>query len=88
MPNQPNANAHNQREGLDRKITYHPPEPMLIDRFASNVCRAMAERGGESTVDPEVVSGFSSFIKLVAKVKSKELNGEIGAVIDKPEQER
>jgi hypothetical protein len=87
MPNTTDANT-NQEWAEKKKVTYHPPEPVLIDQFANRVCHAMAERGDDRVLDPEVVNGFSSFIKLIARVKSKELNGEIGKPIDKGEQER
>lgn len=83
----PDTHVDHQPTKLDRKVTFRAPAPLLIDQFVSQVCRALAESGDNSTLDPEVVSGFSNFIKLMAKVKSKELNGEIGEQIDKREQE-
>lgn len=88
MPDDSYGDSATKGEGLSQKLIYQPPAPTLIDRFASIVCNAMAENGDVSIADPDVVSGFSNFMKLIAKVRSKELNGEIGAVIDKQKQER
>jgi len=68
-----------QQRGRIRGRTFQPPESSLIDQFSRNTCRALAELDGESGFDLEVISGFSNFVKLMAKVKSKELNGEIGS---------
>ena len=37
-------------------------------------------------LDPEVISGFSNFMKLVARMRAKELNGETRDLIDKHPQ--
>jgi len=73
-------------ESVNRKITYHPPDSQILEQFARDVCRELAKDCEGDRLDPEVISGFSNFMKLVARMRAKELNGQTRDLIDKHRQ--
>jgi len=48
------------------KRVYSPPQAKTLEAFARNVCRSL----GTDYTTPDVVNGFSAFIKVVADIQA------------------
>jgi hypothetical protein len=57
------------------RVVYSPPPTQQLEAFAREVCRDL----GDEFFQREVVDGFSTFIKVMADVKAKHLNGYVSA---------
>lgn len=53
-----------------RPVCYVPPSPEVLGHFAYDVCRGL----GPDYCAHEVVQGFASFMKVVARATAKDLN--------------
>jgi hypothetical protein len=53
-----------------RLVTYEPPSPETLERFAHDVCREL----GPDYTAPEVVHGLAHFLNVVAQAHTKQLN--------------
>lgn len=53
-----------------REIEYVPPSPAILDSYARSVC----ERLGGDYCKPEVVRGFSEFLRTISEIYCKQLN--------------
>ena len=51
-------------------LLYSPPAPEALEAFARQVC----QRLGTEFTAPDVVAGFSAFIKVAAAIQVKHLN--------------
>jgi hypothetical protein len=51
-------------------LLYSPPAPEALEAFARQVC----QRLGTEFTTPDVVAGFSAFIKVAADIQVKHLN--------------
>ena len=63
----------NNAKGLSRRVEYYPTPDKVIERYAREVCDAMAFE------DPrfaslEVKYGFSNFLKVVSRALANNLN--------------
>jgi hypothetical protein len=54
-------------------IVYYPPSQSTIDTFARDVCIYMGQKVDLAYNTPEMIRGFSSFIKIVASIYAKHL---------------
>jgi hypothetical protein len=60
-----------------KRIEYVPPPDEVIDKFARDVCAALAEqRNDPSMMNWEIASGFARFLKVAARIKAKQLTAE------------
>ena len=58
-----------------KQAEYYPPSDDVISQFARDVCHLMAVRYDDSSyTDPDVVSGLSSFIKVLAQAEVNNRN--------------
>ncbi len=57
-----------------RNIIYVPPETEAIEQYARTVCKTFAEKRDAVYGLPETIEGFTTFMKLVVRVKLKHLN--------------
>ena len=53
-----------------RLVTYDPPSPEVLERFAHDVCREL----GPDYTAPEVVHGLAHFMKVIARAQANALN--------------
>lgn len=51
-------------------IVYAPPAPDVLEHFASSVCQEL----GAAFAEPDVVAGFTHFMKVVAQAQANHLN--------------
>ncbi len=68
------AVAHIFGEVMPKHIVYQPPSRKVISAYAQLVCDRLAEQYGASYATPEVVSGFTEFLLVVAVMLAKRLN--------------
>lgn len=60
-----------------KRIEYVPPPDKAIDKFARDVCAALAEkRNDPSMLNWEIVNGLAEFLKLAARVQAKHLTAQ------------
>ena len=52
------------------QLLYSPPAPEALEAFARQVCQGL----GTEFTTPDVVAGFSAFIKMAADIQVKHLN--------------
>ncbi|MEM6283010.1 MAG: hypothetical protein AAF787_12505 [Chloroflexota bacterium] len=58
-----------------RPIEYHPPADERLEALVQQASERLAERyADDSYRHPDVVFGFSAFLKLLAKLKAQQLN--------------
>lgn len=57
----------------DTRVTYVPLKPIVIDQFAQDACKHLAEHD-PTFGDPEVVSGLAAFLNTIAEIVAKRLN--------------
>jgi len=57
-----------------KKIIWVPPDDEVIRKFANDVC----ERLGPDYNTFEIKSGFADFLRVVCRIKVKQLNKESG----------
>lgn len=62
-----------EKQAVHKFIIYYPPSQEVIDRFARDVCLHMAQRVDVVFNTPEMIRGFSAFIKIVACIYAKHL---------------
>ncbi len=55
-----------------RDVRYIPPSPEVLEHFAQDVCREL----GPNYCDPDIVDGFASFMKVIARALANDLNRE------------
>lgn len=55
------------------RVEYFPPPADVIDRFAHEVCKRLAEHDA-SFADHEVEWGFANFVKVVAQAEANNRN--------------
>lgn len=55
-----------------RRIEYFPPTPEHIEAYGRQVCRDL----GEEFAEPEVMHGFTQFVKVVVGIVARRLNAE------------
>ena len=51
-------------------VTYYPPQAKLIEQYARDVCKAL------NITESEAMREFAGLIKLLVKIKVKQLNHE------------
>lgn len=67
-----------------RLITYTPPTDDAVDHFVQEASRRLAAISGDTRyLDPEVTWGFAEFIKLIGRIKARQLN-EAQSIADSP----
>jgi hypothetical protein len=59
-----------QKKQNRSQVVYSPPAPEAVDAFARQVC----QRLGTEFTAPEVVDGFSAFLRVVTTIQAKHLN--------------
>lgn len=66
-----------------RAITYTPPADHAVDRLVQEASRRLATMSGDMRyLDPDVIWGLSEFIKLIGRIKARQLNeGSNGHVL-------
>lgn len=57
----------------DRKVVVCPPTPQRIEQYTRAVCRALSENHGQEYCNPDVVAGFTAFVKLVVRIRARQL---------------
>ncbi|MCL4878520.1 MAG: hypothetical protein KJ064_17805 [Anaerolineae bacterium] len=57
-----------------RNVIYIPPETEAIETYARTVCKTFAEKHDTAYGSPEMIEGFTTFMKLVVRVKLKHLH--------------
>jgi len=68
-------------------VEYVPPSDDRIDRLVENASQRLAVcYEDEGYLDPEVAYGLSAFIKLVARIKAKQLNRLEDDHFDRPHE--
>jgi hypothetical protein len=61
-----------------KKIIYVEPSSKDIDKFARDVCSAMAEKTNDPSFNKsEVIHGLSDFLRVVAKSQVNNLNRQL-----------
>jgi len=63
-----------------KHVVYCPPSWETIQRYAREVGQALARSGDPTFADPEVSRGLANFIQVIASIRAKQLNGELGKV--------
>lgn len=57
---------------------YCPPDEAAINEYARCACEQLAEQFvNPSWSHPDVIDGFSEFLKIVARICAKQLNGQL-----------
>ncbi|MBZ0306432.1 MAG: hypothetical protein K8I82_10225 [Anaerolineae bacterium] len=59
-----------EKQAATPPTIYSAPAPEAFDAFARKVCQKL----GDEYTTPDVVNGFSAFIKVVAEIQVKHLN--------------
>jgi hypothetical protein len=60
------------------KVLYSPPKAEALEAFARRVCRQL----GTEYTTPDVVDGFSAFVKVAADIQAKYLTRNQGGHVD------
>lgn len=61
------------QESPDRvRIEYIPPASEQIENYGRQVCRGL----GDEFAEPEVIHGFTQFVKVAVQIIERRLNGE------------
>lgn len=56
-------------------VIYYPPPDKVVDRLVHDASQRLADQTGDQRyLDPEIMWGLAAFIKLVGKIKAKQLN--------------
>ncbi len=64
-------------------ITYLPPDDADVDRLVREASQRLAAGSGDpSYLDPEVMWELAAFIKLIGKLKAKQLNANEAQCFD------
>jgi hypothetical protein len=58
---------------VQKVVEYCPPPEAVIDQFARDVCTRMAQKGDAGYATPEIVTGFSTFLKVLSSAYAKYL---------------
>ena len=62
-------------------VLYSPPKVEVVEAFARRVCHQL----GADYMTPDVVEGFSSFVKVVGEIQAKYLNRQEAGRVDNAE---
>jgi hypothetical protein len=54
------------------RIEYIPPATEQVEAYSQQVCRDL----GDEFAEPEVVLGFTQFVKVIIGIAARHLNGE------------
>lgn len=61
-----------------KRVIYVPPKAERINRYAKDVCKALAaRRGNEDVAKPEIANGLAELLRILFSIHAKELNGEL-----------
>ena len=58
----------------NRQYVYIPPEADTIDKYCEFVCRRIGQGSDDEQLPNDMLRGFSTFMKMVVKIKAKHLN--------------
>jgi len=66
-----------------KRIEYVPPSDKEIHRFVNLVCDEMARKHDDPSYNThEIVFGFANFLKVVARIKAKQMTEEANKDLD------
>lgn len=67
-------------------IIYTPPADDAVDRLVEEASARLAVMSGDTRyLDPDVMWGLSEFIKLIGRIKARQLNEAQASAFDNPE---
>jgi hypothetical protein len=55
-------------------VNYTPPPTDEIDKYAYMVCHEYTDKYGENCTTTEFVQGFRSFVRVIVKARTRQLN--------------
>jgi len=64
-----------------RKVVVCPPTEQQIEQYARAVCQQLSQKHHPAYGAPEVVRGFTDFVKLAVRIRARQL----GATYDEQE---
>jgi hypothetical protein len=64
------------RKIVRRCVTYYPPPPEVINRFAHEVCAQMGKKVDASYDTLEIAVELSAFVRTIASVYAKHLTNQ------------
>lgn len=67
---------------MTKRKVYIAPKANVIADYAQGVCRELSAEHDASLSDPQVVSGFSDFLRVVSEAVAKQLNRDDSASFD------
>ncbi len=60
-------------ESVNKKRIYQPPPAHVIEQYVRKICQSFAQT--DETIDsPEVIWGFTEFVKVVSAITARKLN--------------
>ena len=54
-------------------VIVHPPDDLIVERYGRTVCKKLAQEHDPDYSTPDVVQGFTAFMKIVVRVKARQL---------------
>jgi hypothetical protein len=82
---EPSATCQTVPTGVPAQRQYVPPDAVVIEQFARDVCSVLASRGHENFGKKEVVWSLANFLTLIAELTAKRLNVELSNHTEKKE---
>ncbi|KAB2902361.1 MAG: hypothetical protein F9K27_17050 [Anaerolineae bacterium] len=60
-----------EEESQPRRVIYLPPASHRLEDYSQQVCHDL----GEEFTEPEVIEGFTQFVKVAVRIMARHLNG-------------